>query len=202
MRKNKDTKEKRSSGIRREWVEWGVIIVVIGGIYVSGYHTEVIGQLQRLLLLTGLRQPDIEQVENSGVSARYDMPMTTLAGDGTSLAEFEGKTIFLNFWATWCPPCIAEMPNIQSLYESLDQEQDIVFVMVSLDEDRDKARAFMQRKEYTLPVYFLEGRRPGVYNSTIVPTTYVIDPDGNIALEERGMAKYDTDTFREFLKGL
>lgn len=202
MGKNKDTKEKRSSRTRREWVEWGVILAIIGGLYFSGYHTEVIGQLQRLLLLTGLRQPNTEQIEKPSVSARYDIPITTLAGDPTSLSEFEGKTIFLNFWATWCPPCIAEMPNIQSLYESLEQEENIVFVMVSLDEDREKARAFMQRKEYTLPVYFLEGRRPGVYNSTVVPTTYVIDPDGNIALEERGMAKYDTDRFREFLRGL
>lgn len=81
------------------------------------------------------------------------------------------------------------MPNIQKLYTDFQDAEDIVFVMLSLDEDPEKARAFMERKEFTMPVYFLAGRQPGVYNSTIVPTTYVISPDGYIVTEKRGMAK-------------
>lgn len=130
------------------------------------------------------------------------MPLLTLNGDRTSLKEFEGKTIFLNFWATWCPPCIAEMPNIQALYEELSNNPEIVFVMLSLDEDHEKARSFLERKELSLPVYFLQGRKPGSYDSSVVPTTYIISPEGNIVIEKRGMAKYDTDEFRNFLLSL
>ena len=80
--------------------------------------------------------------------------------------------------------------------------EDIVFVMLSLDEDPKVAQAFLERKEFTMPVYFLTGRQPGVYNSTVVPTTYIISPEGNIVLEKRGMAKYNTSGFKDFLLSL
>lgn len=182
--------------------EWAVILGVFGILYVTGLHTEVIGGLQRVLLSTGILRPDTEINENEIRKASYNMPLISLDGSRTSLSEFEGKTIFLNFWATWCPPCIAEMPNIQKLYEQLENEERIVFVMLSLDEDPEKARAYMDRKEFTMPVYFLAGRQPGVYNSTVVPTTYIISPEGKIVVEKRGMAKYNTDEFRNFLLSL
>ena len=174
---------------------------IAGTLYLTGLHTEVIGNLQRVLLWTGLMTPDIEMNPGEIKTARYNMPMISLDGESYSLADFKGKTIFLNFWATWCPPCIAEMPNIQALYEDVASDS-IAFVMVSLDEEPEKARAYMARKEYTMPVYFLAGPKPGVFNSTVVPTTYVISPDGQIVSERRGMANYNTDEFRTFLRGL
>lgn len=170
-------------------------------LYLTGLHTEVIGNLQRVLLWTGLMTPNIEMEQADIKNARYNMPMVSLDGESYSLADFKGKTIFLNFWATWCPPCIAEMPNIQALYENVASEN-IVFVMVSLDEDHEKARAYMKRKKYTMPVYFLTGSKPGVFNSTVVPTTYVISPEGQIVSERRGMANYNTEEFQTFLRGL
>ncbi|MFV1884821.1 MAG: TlpA family protein disulfide reductase [Balneola sp.] len=200
MSENED--KKSPNQFKKAVKEWAVILGVFGILYVTGLHTEVIGGLQRVLLSTGILRPDTEINENEIRKASYNMPLITLDGDRTSLSEFEGKTIFLNFWATWCPPCIAEMPNIQKLYEQLENEEKIVFVMLSLDEDPEKARAFMERKEYSMPVYFLAGRQPGVYNSTVVPTTYIISPEGNIVVEKRGMAKYNTDEFRNFLLSL
>lgn len=197
-----EKKKPLKARFKRELIEWGIILGVIGVLYFTGLHTEVIGTLQRGLLATRIIQPDIELDESKFVPARYEMPLITIDGQRTSLKEFEGKTIFLNFWATWCPPCIAEMPNIQALYEDLENQEDIVFVMLSLDEDQEKARAFLERKEFTLPVYFLTGRQPGVYNSTVVPTTYIISPEGYIVSEKRGMAQYNTTAFKEFLLSL
>ena len=182
--------------------EWGIILGIFGILYITGLHTEVIGGLQRVLLSTGILRPNTEIDVSDIKKANYNMPLISLDGDRTSLKEFEGKTIFLNFWATWCPPCIAEMPNIQDLYEDMSSEENIVFVMLSLDEDPEKARNFLERKEFTMPVYFLTGRQPGVYNSTVVPTTYIISPDGEIVLEKRGMAKYNTSGFKDFLLSL
>ncbi len=194
--------KKSPNQLKKAIKEWGVILGVFGILYITGLHTEVIGGLQRVLLSTGILRPNTEIDSGDIKKANYNMPLITLNGERTSLEEFEGKTIFLNFWATWCPPCIAEMPNIQKLYEQLENENGIVFVMLSLDEDPEKARAFMERKEFTMPVYFLAGRQPGVYNSTVVPTTYIISPEGNIVVEKRGMAKYNTDEFRSFLLNL
>lgn len=195
---NKTSSKKRRS-FKRELIEWGGILSVIGILYFSGLHVPVIGNLQRVLLWTGLMTPDTELPENQYRTANYNLPLLSLDGDELMLEEFEGKTIFLNFWATWCPPCIAEMPNIQALYKSVESDS-IQFVMVSLDEDHQKARNYLERKEYTFPVYFLNGRKPGAYNSTVVPTTYVISPDGKFVTERRGMANYNTSGFKEFLR--
>ncbi|MEQ9090534.1 MAG: TlpA disulfide reductase family protein [Balneola sp.] len=193
------TSSKRRRSFKQELIEWGAILSVIGILYFSGLHVPVIGNLQRVLLWTGLMTPDTELPENQYRAANYNLPLLSLDGDELMLEEFEGKTIFLNFWATWCPPCIAEMPNIQALYKSVESDS-FQFVMVSLDEDHQKARNYLERKEYTFPVYFLNGRKPGTYNSTVVPTTYVISPDGKIVTERRGMANYNTSGFKEFLR--
>ncbi len=198
-----ENQEKKKGGrIKREVTEIAVILSIAGFLYAMGWHTEVIGTLQRGILATGIFRPDVSVDESEFVRAEFNMPLITIDGNRTNLREFEGKTIFLNFWATWCPPCIAEMPNIQKLYKDFESSEDIVFVMLSLDEDPEKARAFMERKEFSMPVYFLAGRQPGVYNSTVVPTTYVISPEGYIVTEKRGMANYNTVSFREFLAGL
>ncbi|MFY0684698.1 MAG: TlpA family protein disulfide reductase [Balneola sp.] len=194
-----ESSEKKKKSVQRELIEWGVLLSTIALLYFTGLHVPVVGNLQRVLLWTGLMTPDTEQGQIDARSANYNLPLLSLDDDAFKLERYKGKTIFLNFWATWCPPCIAEMPNIQSLYEDV-QSDSIQFVMVSLDEDHQKARDYLSRKEYTFPVYFLNGRKPGTYNSTVVPTTYVISPDGDIVTERRGMANYNTSTFKKFLR--
>lgn len=194
----KSSKTKKSS-VKKELIEWGVLLSVIAMLYLTGLHVPVIGNLQRVLLWTGLMSPDTELSQSEYRTANYNLPLLSLTDDTLLLEKFEGKTIFLNFWATWCPPCIAEMPNIQSLYDDV-QSDSIQFVMVSLDEDHQKARDYLARKEYSFPVFFLNGKKPGIYNSTVVPTTYIISPDGEIVSERRGMANYNTSTFKEFLR--
>lgn len=193
--------EIKKKPFKRDLIEWAVILGIIATLYLTGWHTEIIGNLQRVLLWTGVMTPDTEMEANQVRDAQFDMPLLTLAGERTTLQQFKGETIFLNFWATWCPPCIAEMPNIQALYDEV-QSDSIHFVMVSLDEDPQKATNFIERKGYTFPVYFLTGRKPGVYNSTVVPTTYIISPEGKIVSERRGMANYHTSAFKEFLLSL
>lgn len=200
--KTESSNGSKKKSWKRELIEWGLMITVAVTLYATGYHTEVIGTLQRGLLLTGILKPDTTPEASDIRRADFNFPLISISGERLSLDDFEGKTIFLNFWATWCPPCIAEMPNIQDLYESLSANEEIVFIMLSLDEDPQTARAFLDRKKYTLPVYFPAGRQPGVYNSSVVPTTYIISPDGNIVSEKRGMAKYNSESFKTFLLNL
>lgn len=196
---NEDTKSKKST-LKKELIQWSIIFVIGAGLYATGYHTEVIGKIQSVLLYTGILQPDTNESVMHGQPADFNMPLLSLNGERTSLSEFEGKTIFMNFWATWCPPCIAEMPNIQRLYDDIENDN-IVFVMASLDEDPQKAKDFAERKGFTFPIYKVLAK-PRVYDSSVVPTTYIISPDGNIVMEHRGMAKYDTDGFKEFLRSV
>ncbi|MEQ8524271.1 TlpA disulfide reductase family protein [Gracilimonas sp.] len=197
MNKDNSTPQK-SSAFKKELLQWGVIFLVGAILYGTGYHTEVIGKLQSVVLYTGLFQPDVEESVMPGNNADFNMRLISLDGTPTSFSDFKGKTIFLNFWATWCPPCIAEMPNIQRLYDDI-QDDDIVFVMASLDQNPQTAKDFIKRKEFTFPVYSAISK-PRVYDTSMVPTTYVISPDGTIVMKHAGMATYNTAEFKAFLR--
>lgn len=182
---------------RRELTEWLIIVVVGLTLYFTGLHTEAIGLIQRGLLATGLIQPN--EVDEEKL-ADYNFELISMDGEMLPFNQLKGKTIFLNFWATWCPPCIAEMPDIEDLYQKTGSQ--ITFIMISMDKDRIKAVDFIKKKGFEMPVYFLESSLPSSFNTSSIPTTYVISPSGKIAIENHGMAKYDTESFRTLLDNL
>ncbi|MFK7952385.1 MAG: TlpA family protein disulfide reductase [Ekhidna sp.] len=183
--------------IRRELIEWTVMITIFGVIYLGGWHTEVIGRLQQAVLSTGIISPT--QVSEKK-KASYDFDLETIDGESFSFNKMKDQVVFVNFWATWCPPCVAEMPDIQALYD--DKGKEVAFVMISLDQDEEKAKDFIERKGFDFPVYFLRSPLPETYDTHSIPTTYVIGTDGLIKVENHGMAKYSSDSFKEFLDGL
>lgn len=185
----------------REVIEWIVIIIVGIFLYTTGWYVEVIGGLQRALLWTGIFQPNTHISAPAQKKADYNVPLITLNRQPANLGQFRGKVIFINFWASWCPPCVAEMPDIYKLYKKV-KSPDIVFVMISEDSSIQKAKNFIQKRGFTFPVYFLAGQLPSVYASKTIPTTFVISKTGNIVAERHGMAEYDTQSFRNFLKTL
>ena len=205
-------KKKKKKSTKRTLIEYGIIATVAIILYATGLHTEVIGFAQRGLLATGLLTPNVEKMtpdksdekETTTISdytpADFNLTLMDEDGETISLAEFEGKVIFLNMWATWCPPCIAEMPNINKLHKDMGSE--VAFVMVSLDDDFETAKAFNKRKGYNLPIYTLQSNRPAMYQSSTVPTTYVINAKGQLVLTHKGMSNYNTSKFKKFLKGL
>ncbi|WP_421876991.1 TlpA family protein disulfide reductase [Marinoscillum sp.] len=182
---------------RRELTEWLILVTVGLTLYFTGLHTEAIGLVQRGLLATGIIQPDKITEERY---ADYGFYLSNIKGEQVVFEEFEGQTVFLNFWATWCPPCIAEMPDIEDLYQKKGNE--VTFVMISMDQSREKAKDFIMRKGYEMPVYFLESSLPKSYDTHSIPTTYVIAPSGKLVVENHGMAKYDTESFRSLLDQL
>ncbi len=191
----------KKKSLKRNLIEWAIILVIPAFLYLTGLHTEVIGQMQRVLLWTGIIKPDISLPPEKQIPAAYDMQLVTPEGAPVSLEEFKGKVIFMNFWASWCPPCIAEMPTIQSLYVQTHSDK-VAFVMISLDENPGKAKDYIQRKAYTFPVFFPAGNFPAQYESRTIPTTFVISPDGKIVMERKGLANYSGQQFIDFIKRL
>lgn len=183
--------------IKRELIEWIVLIVVCGVIYLAGWHTAIIGRIQQVVLSTGIIQPN---VVNDEKSASYDFLLEDLNGEKIPFDVFKGEVVFINFWATWCPPCIAEMPDINKLYN--DKKDKVRFAMISLDQDETKAKDYLAKKDFQFPVYFLRSPLPRSYNTHAIPTTYVLDKDGIIKVENHGMAKYNTENFKQLLNEL
>ena len=190
---------KKKKSIKREIIEWGIFLAIMTFLFGTGLHTPVFGFLQGLVLKTGIIQPSIESEEV--VTASYDFQLVDSDGNRVSFSEFEDEVVFINFWATWCPPCIAEMPDIQNLYDEMNSEG-IKFVLISLDEDFNKAKRFVDKKDFNFPIYQLASSLPGVYESSAIPTTYVISPDGKIVVSKSGMAKYNTVKFKNYLREL
>jgi thiol-disulfide isomerase/thioredoxin len=183
--------------MKKQLKEWGILVGILGFLYFTGLHVEVAGFVQRIVLTTGIMQPDIIDTQKQAV-ADYNFQLEDQEGNSISFDQFKGKTIFLNFWATWCPPCVAEMPDIHGLYEKM-LAHNVAFVMISLDDDFSKAKRFVARKEYEFPIYQMVSRRPDVFASRSIPTTFVISPEGKIIAQQTGMAKYDTEGFRNLL---
>lgn len=194
-----EDQKKKTKSRKRNLIEWGVIIGVVLFLYITGLHTQVIGTMQRGLLATGLIKPSIPELTKDFPVANRDFYFSDVNGRVTSLNEFDDTVVFMNIWATWCPPCIAEMPSIEALYNNLKDHENVKFLLVSVDEDFNRAKEFMERRNFDLPIYHFRTKVPGTYESTVIPTTYVISKDGRLALEKRGLAKYDTPEFESFM---
>ena len=195
-------KEEKVKKRKRSLIEWGAIIGVIAFLYITGLHTTVIGTLQKGLLATGLIKPDIPTVTDTFPDANRDFYMADEDGQVISLAHFDGEVVFMNIWATWCLPCIAEMPSINKLYQQFGESDNVKFVLVSMDDEFDKAKQFMEKRGFDMPIYHYRTKVPGTYESNVIPTTYVISGDGKLMLEKQGLAKYDTPEFEQFLRDL
>jgi len=197
-----NSKEEKRKKRKRSLIEWGVILAVILLLYVTGWHTQLLGTLQRGLLATGLIKPSVPELTQDFPVASMDFYFADKNGTVQSLEEYRGDVIFINVWATWCPPCIAEMPSIQSLYNNMQGVDNVTFLLISMDEEFSRAEEFMARRNFDLPIYHYRSRSIEAYPSSVIPTTYVISPDGRLALEKRGLAKYDTPEFEQFLYDL
>jgi thiol-disulfide isomerase/thioredoxin len=194
---------------------WAITVALFGVLYFTGLHTMAIGQVQRLLLASGVFKADIPGPGSPGstdpltpaatfgnVMAGSGLRMVNLAGQPVSLESLKGKVVFLNIWATWCAPCIAEMPNIHNLYKKVSADK-IAFVLLSVDQGGlDKVKKFIDKKGFTFPVYLATGELPQEFDPGALPTTFIISPAGKIVKTQEGMAEYDTPAFRKYLEGL
>jgi thiol-disulfide isomerase/thioredoxin len=111
-------------------------------------------------------------------------------GNTVEFSSKKGKPIVLNFWASWCPPCKAEMPDFEEAYKKYGDE--VEFMMVNLtdgyQETLQKAKEHVSSNGYTFPVYFdTESSGAYAYNISSVPATYIIDAEGNIVAHAIGM---------------
>jgi thiol-disulfide isomerase/thioredoxin len=143
-------------------------------------------------------------LENSAMSqpAEYDWSASDLEGRRTSFEGFRGKTVFLNIWATWCPPCVQEMPSIAKLAANPKlQGKNIAFVCVSVDDSDDTVLRFIADKNWGM-TFLRATSMPSVFQTDGIPTTFVIDTRGRIAAFKVGSRDWSEPEVVEFLAKL
>jgi thiol-disulfide isomerase/thioredoxin len=183
----------------------GVFIIFILAMLLNpGLKATVIQGMMKI----GLFQPDIpkaSEIKKTTSSLPPDNKEILLRNvDGTilDLSAQKNKVIFINFWATWCPPCIAEMPSINKLYQQFKDNENVLFLMVDVDNNFDKSNTFIKKKGFTLPVYAQVSDIPAKYFSGTLPTTVILDKLGNIAFHHDGVADYSNSKVANFIKRL
>lgn len=113
-----------------------------------------------------------------------DFELTTLAGEPVKLSDYKGKKVILNFWATWCPPCRAEMPDMQKYYAEQAPGENVEILAVNLttaDKGMEAINSFVDEFQLTFPVPMdTEGDIGEIYQAASIPTSYMIDTEGRV----------------------
>lgn len=155
------------------------------------------------LMEIGLFKPKTEPITAETPSADLSgIKFEDKTGKVIDLGALKGKVIFINFWATWCPPCLAEMPSINKLYEQYKNDKDVVFIMVDADSDLVKSQKYMDGRSYKMPVYSVASNIPEALFKGTLPTTIVFDKQGRLSYNESGAANYASSKFIEFIEQL
>lgn len=130
------------------------------------------------------------ETQASSMSQTADLIFQDQKGKTVSLSSLKGKVVFINFWATWCPPCIQEMPSINKLKQSFNGNDHIVFLMVDVDANIKKSTGFMEKNQYDLPVYVPASEIPPSFLGDAIPTTVILDKKGNLIARMEGGRDY------------
>ena len=131
------------------------------------------------------RQEAAEKIRSSLVEgAKFpDFDEKDLNGKPFNLAAYKGKVVLIDFWATWCGPCVAELPNVLDAYEK-HHEAGFEIVGISLDSDREKLETFIKEKKMPWQQYFdgkgWQSKLGGMYGVNSIPATYLLDGEGKI----------------------
>lgn len=165
----------------------GALLIILGLLMFTGKMNSITSYLSTVSEVS-TESADSERNTDSEIMPATEFTLVDQYGETHSLSDYKGKIVFLNFWATWCPPCKAELPYIQELYEEYQtmEDADVVFLGVVFpgyrnEQDMEGVTKFLSEKGYTFPVLMdTEASLMQPYYITAYPTTYMIDPDGNV----------------------
>lgn len=174
----------------------GVLMIFMGILMFTGKMNAVTGYLSSGAPVTVEEQKENEETADaeekqeteSGLTPAIDFILTDQYGNTHKLSDYKGKTVFLNFWATWCSPCRAEMPDIQKLYESAETEGEDALVVLGVaapnlgnEKSEEEIKAFLEENGYTYPVLMdTTGDVFMSYGVNAFPTTFMITREGEV----------------------
>jgi len=181
--------------LNRSKIQNILLLLLIVVVLFTPLGTQIKVQVNRLLAFA----PSVVSEEERTKVMAYDWNLQTLEGEGYNFTETQGKVVLLNFWATWCPPCIAEMPSMQELYN--DYGDQVVFVFVS-QEPKEKIEAFLDKHSYNFPVYQATSNPPAIFGHKTIPQTYLVDKTGAIVIDKNGAADWNSESVRQTITDL
>ena len=187
---------KAHQNVVRYTVKLGAVLLIVMGILTLTGATGTISADLAAVSGTTQEEPAAEQEDTTGAQEESgeipvvpapDFTLTDQYGETHTLSDYQGQTVFLNFWATWCGPCKMEMPDIQALYEAWDENAGDLVVLgvagpgIGQEGSAEDIAAFLEANGYTYPVVMDDtGTLFYQYGISAYPTTFMIDPEGNV----------------------
>lgn len=158
-------------------------------------------KISSLVLQVTLHQPIFTGSSESGIidEEALNWELVAFNGERIRFTDLQDNVIFLNFWATWCPPCIAEMPGIQDLYDQFGDR--VSFILVS-QENQQTVNDFLKKHDYSLPTHSPMTQIPSVFSHRSIPTTFIISRSGEIVMKHKGATKWDGKKIKRMLEEL
>ena len=190
----------RNYFVKKKWysiLSDAVFIIIISLLIIPSTRTDVAAFFIRLTSFPPSTLETDEQFTISNQARTWQL--LDMEGNQVSLATLNEKPVFLNFWATWCPPCIAELPGILDVYDKY--KDDVNFILVS-SESRAKVRAFAKKNDFNQLLFYQNKSVPTDFTSQSIPTTFIISKSGVVVLSKKGVARWDSGSIQEILDEL
>lgn len=190
-------KAKLKKKTKWSWASDIVFLLLIIALIFPATRTPLIVFIKRATLIG----PSVSEKDNYGKLDSKDLQWELIndKNEIVQLSDLSDKPIFLNLWATWCAPCIAEMPSINKLYN--DYKDDVYFV-IATSENKALTDAFLLKNELNLPVYRYQTKEPQLLQSNTIPATFIINTKGEIVVKEKGTSNWNSNSVRELLDEL
>jgi thiol-disulfide isomerase/thioredoxin len=156
------------------------------------FLTDLVGKAR-----TAVESFELDKDEQKQLSGRdLQWQLSTLNGKMTTFGQLQDKPVLLNIWATWCPPCVAELPSLEKLYKDYGDKVHFVFLA---EDHPGKVKAFLEKRNLDIPVYFSASQRPFLLKSGSIPTTFILDKNAVIRVKKTGAMDWNSSKIRKLL---
>jgi len=192
---------KREFGKFKKKSLWGKItdvlfIVLIILLLIPGTRKEMMTYASKIRML--VMSPDKKE-QTETLEGAKSLIFIDEQNDRHVLNEYYDKPVFINFWATWCPPCRAEMPSLQDLYD--DYKDKVNFLFLS-NESMEKQLEYLTTKDYDLPNYQIKGQPTGSLKYSVLPTTMILSKEKEVVVRKKGAINWNSKKVRKILDDL
>lgn len=178
-----------------------LIIIFIIALFIPQSRLAVGGFVNRIKAMI-ISPSELPQDERETLAARdYNWELIDLEGNKHQLADSKGKVVFINLWATWCPPCVGEMPEIQAMWETFRDNPNVEMYLIS-NEGLSTIQTFIDKREYDFPVYSSRYAPPEKLKSQSIPTSFIISKKGEIVVRKTGAAKWGGEKTEALIRKL
>jgi thiol-disulfide isomerase/thioredoxin len=135
----------------------------------------------------------------SSIAILPSFSIRDINGNVLNIQTLSGKKLFVNLWASWCPPCKKEMPSIEKLYRSVDKEK-VQFLLISFDDQFELAKKYVLSKKLNLPIYYPTENPPALFQVQGIPATFIFNESGELIKRVEGSENYYTKEYKDLFQ--